>query len=336
MVDVTPSMSWYIPKISTSNERIPPTSSLEVPWLGLWNGGVTCYRNALIQALVAVMQASGKPLPSPTDNVVGPNYAAIRISIHALFERLTHPADTKDVKSLHKEVRELQQSILSTAADDTSYFYRFRTGQHDVGEFLMALFTVWPSLEKLFSLSDTMTIYGDGNGHHENHATMMTSRSHSDHISILELQLSDSVQQSIDDYVAPEKVLLRNDKCGCEYDIIKTHSLDATGDAVIIALKRSTAAATNHQNGGACEYRIVKDMRFVQLDSHVTIRQRRFRLVAVVDHSGSCVSRGHYTTRAERMGSWYTFNDEHVNPCEAPGDSKSQTAVLLMYVIISE
>ena len=146
------------------------------------------------------------------------------------------------------------------------------------------------------------------------------------------LQLIDCIR----DFVAlemPETLWFCKNKCQRATHVAKQMKLSILPPILIVQLRRFI-----NENGRKRKLQTFIDFPINELDLNQFVDNQEsstlYDLVAVVNHIGTNINRGHYTAYARQLTNptvWYNFNDEHVSPMEE-SDIVSQDAYLLVYV----
>ena len=131
---------------------------------------------------------------------------------------------------------------------------------------------------------------------------------------ILQLPVSNSIQESIDSFLNPEDLNGSNmyfcNSCSSLQPAILEHEFSDIGSCVIIQLKRFVHFRSS----------VSKDIKAVSCNNQIRIpivvdtdiiSHKNFKLVASINHSGS-LERGHYTALINSCSSWFHYNDAAV------------------------
>jgi hypothetical protein len=149
-------------------------------------------------------------------------------------------------------------------------------------------------------------------------------------------QSSFELADCIRDFVAleiPETLWFCKSKCQRATHAAKQMNLSIIPPVLIVQLRRFI-----NENGRRRKLQtfINFPMNELNLSEFVVDQQTTplYDLIAVVNHIGTTLDRGHYTTYARQLTNptaWYSFNDEHVSRIEE-NDVVSQDAYLLVYI----
>jgi ubiquitin C-terminal hydrolase len=149
-------------------------------------------------------------------------------------------------------------------------------------------------------------------------------------------QSSFELSNCIRDFVAleiPETLWFCKSECQRATHAAKRMNLSILPPVLIVQLRRFI-----NENGHRRKLHTFVNfpMNDLNLSEFVVDQQTTplYDLIAVVNHIGTTIDRGHYTTYARQLTNstaWYSFNDEHVSRIEE-NDVVSQDAYLLVYV----
>ena len=140
---------------------------------------------------------------------------------------------------------------------------------------------------------------------------------------ILQLPISDSVQNSITSFLRPEELNGSNlyfcNVCSALQPAVLEHHFSRIGTFLIVHLKRFlnlSDAVTKDTNLVNC----VKDISIPVVCDDEIVQNKTMKLIATINHSGNLNS-GHYTAHVSHSPSGYCFhcNDTTIVPCQKRG-----------------
>lgn len=288
----------------------------ETSWgCGLTNYGVSCYVNAIIQALYACYKR--EPNFCKNKNSVANN--TLLTALCATFEQM-------DAKSYLDKVP-FTDELRARGKKNGGAMPCYNSNQEDAAELFRTFVggqDVFKSrVDTLFSIETQETAKCLKCG-------LETVRPVNDTHIAVSIE-SDNLNDCILDYKRGErKQKCENSSCAGEGDLYHTtySMFTAVSKFLVIQLKRFAydyATEKTHK---------IKSL--VKFDDILGIDGLKFALFAVVNHIGKTEKCGHYTTYTkDTKGSWYLCNDRTIDPVNFPSEVVTPEAYMLFYQVIT-
>eukprot|EP00834_Sanchytrium_tribonematis_P002814 NODE_95_length_21511_cov_0.501168.p3 type:complete len:444 gc:universal NODE_95_length_21511_cov_0.501168:8136-9467(+) len=179
-------------------------------------------------------------------------------------------------------------------------------GQHDAHELFTSLVDLL-SLEDLFTMVVRKTLKCANN-----HAT-----NSSDKILGLSLDIKSNVIESIQHFFKSEEIEYKCEECG-NLNCTMKYTPECTPDILAVQLKRFKVNL---------KFEISKISDHVILNKHITVKDSKYELYAVINHFGK-YGRGHYKCSILLKCQWVSFDDEKVSLLS---ESQAESGYLLFY-----
>jgi len=160
-------------------------------------------------------------------------------------------------------------------------------------------------------------------------------RSHTETFLHLSLEISDSVEESLKKFVAPERRQVKCEKCFAE-TALQTTEIVKLAKFLLLHLKRfivkvspDYSSISYTKNQSPVEFGQVLDFSCETLKE--LLQKETYEIRSIVHHIGSSASCGHYTCDALKNKEWTRFNDSYVSKLSNLDSNAATTGYMIMY-----